>query len=54
MKRKLIFYIVKWLIRKYFSDGLTPVWGTNTAKDKIIAWKWRFYDEKYESQKTKK
>lgn len=52
MKRRLILKFTKWLVRKYFSSGLTAVWGTNSASDKIIAWEWRFYDEKYELERN--
>lgn len=48
MYRSFLFRLVKWIIRKYFNDGLNPILGSNEMKDKIIAWKWMFYDEEYE------
>lgn len=67
--RKLMFALTKWLVRKYFSDGVTARWGEDTErytdglkpimgsaewKHKIIAWEWRFYDEKYEQYRNRK
>ncbi len=52
--RQTLFKLTKWLVRKYFSCGLTPMYGSNEAKDKIIAWEWRFYDEKYEIERNRK
>lgn len=46
--RKLMFKVVKWMIRRYFHEGLSPIFGTNEAEGTIIAWEWRFLDEAYE------
>lgn len=51
--REILFKFTKWLVRKYFSDGLTPMWGSGKARGEIIAWEWRFYDEAYEKKKNK-
>jgi len=51
MLRILLFKFVKHIIRKYFTDGLNPIFGKDRWEGKIIAWKWLFYDEEYEKYK---
>jgi hypothetical protein len=46
--RSLIFNTMRRIILKYFHEGCTPIMGTNNASGTVIAWKWVFYDEKYE------
>ena len=43
--KAVCFKLVKWLIFRYFSDGLTPEYGLITGK--IIGWKWVFKEQKY-------
>ena len=46
--RKLLFEFTKWVIRKYFSEGLEIIEGSEKMQGKAIAWKWTFIDEKWE------
>ena len=50
-KKDVLLKLAKWIIRKYFNEGLTPVYGCDDF-NKIIAWKWMFYDEKYEKERN--
>lgn len=51
--RKYILKLTKWLVLKYFSDGLSPIIAGDGTNE-IIAWRWTFYDPKYENKKHKK
>lgn len=52
--RSIIFRFTKWLVRKYFSDGLKPIYASDKpVSTEIIAWEWRFYDEQYENRLNK-
>lgn len=47
MIKQFLFRLVKWIIRRYFNNGLNAIMA-NDDSSKVIAWKWIFYDEKYE------
>lgn len=49
MGREILFKIAKWIIRKWFKDGLKPVMASDDS-GRVIAWKWMFYDEQYEKE----
>jgi hypothetical protein len=52
--KKILYKFVVWYVMKYCKHGLTPIYGTNKAKNIIIAWEWRFYDLKYEQKRGNK
>lgn len=50
-------FLFKWtrrIVLKYFSDGLTKIEGSGSAKGKAIAWTWTFSDENWEKEKNRK
>lgn len=53
MFRKLLFFIVRRIVLKYFREGLKAI-GGSASYNKPIAWQWTFYDEKYEKYKNRK
>lgn len=53
--RKLIFKFTKWLIRRYFPEGLSPIYANdNPLTTEVIAWRWTFYDEAYDGKRLAK
>ena len=47
MFRIILLKLVKKIIRKYFSEGLCPVYGSGDWENLSIAWSWTFEDEKW-------
>jgi len=51
--RKFVLELIIKIIKKYFNDGLTPIFGRGDSLE-IIAYNWKFYDPIYIKRKSKK
>lgn len=50
--RGLLFIITRYVVMKYFPEGIEPVMGSGPSKYRIIAYRWSFYEPEYEKERT--